>query len=81
MIGDERHPVGVVLHHHGPHAVVLGSDGRIYVMGGTIDGYDYGTTTVEAYDPARNMWTGVADVPESCTICAKRNTASLNLLL
>jgi N-acetylneuraminic acid mutarotase len=47
-------------------AATLGSDGRIYVMGGgTPNTTNQTFATVEAYDPATNTWTPRADMPTS----------------
>ncbi len=38
-------------------------DGRIYVIGGSGDGIDWYSPTVEEYDPATDTWTRKADMP------------------
>lgn len=47
------------------HAMVLGVDGFIYVVGGSSDGYNAGGdayATVLVYDPAADEWSSVADM-------------------
>lgn len=47
------------------HAMVLGVDGLIYVVGGSSDGYNTGAnaySTVVAYDPATDEWSQVAEM-------------------
>ena len=43
-------------------AGALGSDGRIYAMGGSNDSSTY-LSTVEAYDPTLNAWSSAASMP------------------
>lgn len=47
------------------HAMVLGIDGLIYVIGGSSDGYNAGAdafTSVVVYDPATDEWSSAADM-------------------
>lgn len=46
-------------------AGATGTDGRIYAIGGEVDGPAYDTVpTVEAFDPGTGRWTSVAPLPE-----------------
>jgi N-acetylneuraminic acid mutarotase len=45
-------------------AAATGFNGRIYAIGGTVNGSPSGTTnTVEAYTPSTNSWSAVASLP------------------
>ncbi len=47
------------------HAMVVGDDGLIYVVGGSSDGYNAGAdafSTVLVYDPATDEWTSAASM-------------------
>src|SRR5438093_838892 len=45
-------------------AAAVGSDDRIYALGGCCDGSGDVLDTVEAYDPGTNTWSSVAPLPE-----------------
>src|SRR5205807_2204794 len=48
-------------------AVVVGGDGKNYVIGGSQD-LNHGLQTVEAYDPASKTWScSIGDTSPSCT--------------
>ncbi len=47
------------------HAMVVGVDGLLYVVGGSSDGYNSGAdafSTVQVYDPASNQWSAAPDM-------------------
>jgi hypothetical protein len=48
----------------------LAADGRLYVFGGFYDTALQATARVDAYDPARNSWTRLADMPQALTHAA-----------
>jgi len=46
------------------HLAATALGGRVYALGGRLAGYDTNLGVVEAYDPARNRWSRMPDLPD-----------------
>ena len=47
------------------HLAATALGGRIYALGGRLAGYDTNLAVVEAYDPGRNRWSRLPDLPDA----------------
>ena len=47
------------------HLAATALGGRVYAIGGRLAGYDTNLAAVELYDPARNRWTRLPDLPDA----------------
>ena len=46
------------------HLAATALGGRVYAIGGRLSGLDTNLGTVQAYDPRRNRWTRLPDLPD-----------------
>ena len=46
------------------HLAATALRGRVYALGGRLAGYDTNLAAVESYDPARNRWSQLPDLPD-----------------
>lgn len=46
------------------HLAATALRGRVYALGGRLTGYDTNLAAVESYDPARNRWSQLPDLPD-----------------
>ena len=47
------------------HLAATALGGRVYALGGRLAGYDTNLAVVESYDPARNRWSRLPDLPDA----------------
>ncbi len=47
------------------HLAAAALRGRVYALGGRLAGYDTNLAVVESYDPARNRWSRLPDLPDA----------------